>query len=111
MTTPATFKPSDLVIWRDTSPRTRRLLKLGTASIWRDRQTGKEFNLQANNWICKIRYEGVDLMDPEDHQWVLVTQGQHSGSRRYRSCLTEAEAERQALAWLDRRFKVLRDNG
>lgn len=102
-----TLHPSDVVVRRDSDRNgiTSTLRKLGVATDFRDRVD--ESN-RDGEFTCRYVWTGIDAWpNPEAREWTLMTQGADVGGRRYRRMLTLAEAQQQALAWLDRRFAAV----
>lgn len=97
--------PSDVVVWNEVPAREGGLVRftlrrIGTAGTLVDRQDDHN---KSGRFLAIIECHG-DPFDVDGSNWMLCTQGFHSGGRRYRQRLTYAEAQAKALAWLDRRF-------
>lgn len=123
MATRTYLKPSDVVVWKQSRDgRTWTLKPHGPVGRELDDRTPT--NPQAVRFdriVCKITTElteleqierELNLTEYERHVgdgariWTLTTAGPHRGSTRHREMLTFVEAQRAALAWLDRRFAV-----
>lgn len=105
-------KPSDTVRW-DFDRECRRVSLHGLGRVWRlfDKTEGERRIVRDDQWTAVITYAGLLANQPglsmDDRVWTLTTQGAEKGGRRYRIHLTFAEAQKAALAWLDRRYAVV----
>lgn len=113
--------PSGIVTARYNSDGSRCALHTRDSSPWRlyDRTEYAEGLVRDNQWTAVIHYDGrrntlgesdvtgIPGLDCGARVWTLVTQGVAKGGRRYRHCLTLAEAQTAAFAWLDRRYAVV----
>jgi hypothetical protein len=97
-------KPSDVVVWRQSQDGGKwRLHRLGGRDQFIERRP--EQTDGDGTFVCWLLNESDDALDP-DAKFTLITQGEHKGGRRYTPGLTFAQAQRRALEWLDRRFRV-----
>src|SRR5262252_1150000 len=107
------IKPSDVVTWKVSPDGARWTLRKLNPSVPFLDKTDARYGLtvtESRRWFAVIKctapvdYQATIEHDENARVWQLATQGDAPGGRRYRDHLTLTEAQRVALAWLDRRF-------